>query len=59
MFQYGSCCRIHCISNVGEGDRFCVVVVLEGTISILSTGAAQGGGWGECTSRARVWVRQE
>ena len=33
------------MTEVGEEDRFCVVVVFGWTISMLSTGAAQGG-WG-------------
>ena len=33
------------MTEVGKGGRFCVVVVFGWTISMLSTGPAQGG-WG-------------
>ena len=46
------------MTEVGEEDRFCVVVVFGWTISMLSTGAVQGGGWGECVSRTRVGQQQ-
>ena len=45
-------------TEVGEEDRFCVVIAFGWTISMLSTGAAQGGVWGECASRARVRQQQ-
>ena len=48
------------MTEVGEGDWFCVVVVFGWTISMLFTGAVQGvgGNWGECVSRARVRQQQ-
>ena len=47
------------MTEVGEEDRVCVVVVFGWTISMLSTGTALGGGvWGECESRARIGQQQ-
>ena len=42
------------MTEVGEGGRFWLVVCFGGTISLLSTGAAQGGVGvgGECACRA-------